>query len=73
MKTYRRIVVGLIILVVFWGLFVLTIELVERTKNYKYLTYENTWGISNSCYNDKGDLSCETENGLIRVTQYYEE
>ena len=71
MKIYKRIVVNIIVLIVILSIFVLAFELIKRTKNYKYLTYNNTWGISNNCFENEQKLFCEVENNLINVSQYY--
>lgn len=73
MKTYKRIIVGVIALVIVTCLFVLIIELAKRTGVYKYLTYEDTWGESKNCYIQSNQKSlCEIDNNIVSVKQYYE-
>lgn len=70
---YKRIMVGVIVLVIVACLFALIVELAKRTGVYKYLTYEDTWGESKNCYIQSNQKSlCEIDNNVVSVKQYYE-
>lgn len=70
---YKRIMIGVIALVIVSCLFALIVELAKRTGVYKYLTYEDTWGESENCYIQINQRTlCEIGNNVVSVKQYYE-
>lgn len=71
-EIYKRILVILIVLAIVFCLFMLVVEIAKRTKTYKYLTYEDTWGTSKNCYETNTHyFACEKNGETIFVKQYY--
>lgn len=61
------VIVFFIILISFLG----TIVSCSVQKSYKYLTFENEWGYSDKCYQDKEQrLICIVNNEILSVKQY---
>jgi hypothetical protein len=75
MKDFLKRLMGvLVFLGIMLVVFALVISFTKRTKNYRYLTYENKWGESSKCYLEENQVSvCETDNDLVSVQEYYEE
>jgi uncharacterized membrane protein len=75
MKDFLKRLMGvLVFLGIMLVVFGLVISFAKRTKNYKYLTYENEWGTSDKCYLEENQVSvCEIEDNILSVQEYYEE
>jgi hypothetical protein len=75
MKDISKRIVTIITLAVIAILFLSSVASCSvKIKGYKYLTYENEWGISERCYLNEVQISvCEIDSNLISVQQYYEE
>lgn len=70
----ERILVGIIAFEIVVLAFHIAVDIFEnKEKQYKYLTIENEWGISNKCYIDNDQFAvCEIDEVLTIVRQYYE-
>ncbi len=72
MKNIKRILIGIIVLLVIMNLFNLLVNLLQE-KQYKYLTRDNEWGYSNNCYLDENQFAiCNLDGELVIVRQFYE-
>lgn len=40
--------------------------------NYKYLDYNDKWGVSYDCFIEDGQCYCHVKKQVIKVKQYYE-
>lgn len=68
----KRFLIGFILVVVELIVFYIAINYFQK-REYKYLTLENEWGISNKCYIDNDQFAvCEIDEVLTIVRQYYE-
>lgn len=72
MKNAKRIVIGLIVLVIVMIIFYITVNFFKE-KQYKYMTSDNEFGISNKCILDDNQFAlCLVEGSYRRVVQFYE-
>lgn len=72
MKNAKRIVIGFIVLVIVYIIFYVTVNFFKE-KQYKYMTSNKGWGISNKCILDDNQFAlCLVEGKFMRVRQYYE-
>lgn len=71
MKVSKRIVVGFVVLAAVYFILYIFVNLFQE-KEYKYLTLDNEWGISNKCYIDEDQFAiCNLDEELVRVRQFY--
>lgn len=66
----KRIFAGFVILLIVFA----TIKIVNNifNKEYKYMTFDDEWGISTNCYIDKSQYAqCYINNELTLVKQFY--
>lgn len=71
MKTSKRIVAGFVVLAAVYFILYIFVNLFQE-KEYKYLTLDNEWGISNKCYLDEDQFAiCNLDEESVRVRQFY--
>ncbi len=72
MKNAKRIIVGLIVFCIAMIIFCITVNFFKE-KEYKYMNFDNEWGVSSKCYLDEDQFAvCKFEEELIIVRQFYE-
>lgn len=72
MKNAKRILIGLIVLVIAMIIFYISVNYFKQ-REYKYMTLDNEWGISNRCYLDDDQFAiCKLDNEWVIVRQFYE-
>ncbi len=71
MNSTKRILFGFIVLLLAMNILNLAVNFFEK-KEYKYITFDNEWGISNSCFINKEQIAiCNIDKKLIIVKQFY--
>ena len=69
----EKILVGIIALEIIILAFNIAVTIRTKEKQYKYLTIDNEWGISNNCFIDEFQYGvCFDSYELIQVRQFYE-
>lgn len=72
MRDIKRIVIGFIVVVITMITFCIAVNYFKQ-REYKYMTLDNEWGISNKCYLDEDQFAiCYLDGELVIVRQFYE-
>lgn len=68
----KRFLIGFILVIVVLIVFYIAVNYFEK-REYKYMTLDNEWGISNRCYLDDDEFAiCKINDELVIVRQFYE-
>lgn len=68
----KRILIGFILVAIVLIIFYITVNFFKE-REYKYMTLEDEWGISNRCYLDDDEFAiCKINGELVIVRQFYE-
>lgn len=68
----KRIIIGFIVVVVSMIIFCIAVNHFKE-REYKYMTLDNEWGISNKCYLDDEQFAiCKLDDDWVIVRQFYE-
>lgn len=68
----KRIIIGFIVVVVSMIIFCIAVNHFKE-REYKYMTLDNEWGISNKCYLDEDQFAiCKLDGDWVIVRQFYE-
>lgn len=68
----KRILIGFLILAIVYCVFYIAVNYFKQ-REYKYMTLDNEWGISNKCYLDEDQFAiCKLGDELVIVRQFYE-
>lgn len=68
----KRILIGLIVVVIAMIIFYISVNYFKQ-REYKYMTLDNEWGLSNKCYLDEDQFAiCKLDGDWVIVRQFYE-
>lgn len=66
-----RALIGIVLVIVVLIVFYIAVNYFEK-REYKYMTLDNEWGISNKCYLDEDQFAiCKLGDELVIVRQFY--